>query len=152
MIIKTIRTAIEESGKSRNQISLDTGIDNAVLSRIVNGGSCSIETADKLFEYLGLKIKSPKKTKKESIMKNRAPFRKNCNIQLAEELCKQAIDFGRGVMVSRQILKELPYVSLDNDTKNWLAKWVNPRRTEKVQPIFQNLSLELFGKRISRND
>ncbi|MHC4068423.1 MAG: helix-turn-helix domain-containing protein [Planctomycetota bacterium] len=56
-----IAKAINKSGKSRYQISKDTGIDNAVLCRIVKGGSCSIETADILCKYLGLELVSRKK-------------------------------------------------------------------------------------------
>ena len=59
--MENIAQAIEKSGKSRYQISKDTGIDQAVLSRIVNGGSCSIETADILCKYLGLELKPKKK-------------------------------------------------------------------------------------------
>ena len=61
MIIENIAKAIEDSGKSRYQISKDTGIDNAVLFRIVSGGSCSVETADILCKYLGLELKPRKK-------------------------------------------------------------------------------------------
>ena len=62
MILEKIAKEIEKSGKSRYQISKDTGIDNAVLCRIVSGGSCSIETADILCKYLGLEL-VPKKRK-----------------------------------------------------------------------------------------
>ena len=61
MILENIAKAIEATGKSRYQISKDTGIDNAVLCRIVSGGSCSIETADILCKYLGLELKPKKK-------------------------------------------------------------------------------------------
>ena len=60
-ILKSIARAIEKSGKSCYQISKDTKVDQAVLSRIVNDGSCSIETADTLCEYLGLELKPKKK-------------------------------------------------------------------------------------------
>ena len=62
MILENIAKAIEKSGKSRYQISKDTGIDNAVLCRIVSGGSCCIKTADVLCKYLGLEL-IPKKKK-----------------------------------------------------------------------------------------
>ena len=65
--LTTLR-AIEKSGKSRYRISLDTGIDNAVLCRIVTGsgtGSCSIETVDILCEYLGLELKAKRKKVKK---------------------------------------------------------------------------------------
>ena len=64
MILENIAKAIKESGKSRYQISKDTGIDNAVLCRIVTGsgtGSCSTKTADILCKYLGLELKPKKK-------------------------------------------------------------------------------------------
>lgn len=57
MILESIAQAIEKSGKSRYQIHQDTGIDQTVLFRIVHGQGCSIETADKLCEYLGLELK-----------------------------------------------------------------------------------------------
>jgi hypothetical protein len=63
-ILEHIAKAINKSGKSRYQISKETGVDEAVLSRIVNGGSCGMKTADILFKYLKLEIK-PKKTRKQ---------------------------------------------------------------------------------------
>jgi ribosome-binding protein aMBF1 (putative translation factor) len=66
MILENIAKAIEKSGKSRYRIAKDTGIDNAVLCRIVSGGSCSIETADILCKYLGLTIAEKKKAKKRA--------------------------------------------------------------------------------------
>jgi len=62
MILEAITRAIEKSGKSRYQISRETGIDQAVLCRVVNGGSCGTKTVDKLCEYLGLELK-PRWTK-----------------------------------------------------------------------------------------
>ena len=54
--------------KSRYQISKETGIDEAVLCRIVTGsgtGSCSTKTADILCKYFGLELEA-KKTKKRT--------------------------------------------------------------------------------------
>ena len=65
MILENIAKEIKRSGKSRYRIAKDTGIDNAVLCRIVTGsgtGSCSTKTADILCKYLGLELK-PKKEK-----------------------------------------------------------------------------------------
>lgn len=56
MIIEEIRKQIRESKISRYQISQDTGIDQAALSRIMNGGSCKVETADILFKYFGIEL------------------------------------------------------------------------------------------------
>ena len=67
MILKNIAKAIKDSGKSRYQISKDTGIDNAVLCRIATGsgtGSCSTRTADILCKYLGLELVAKKSKKK----------------------------------------------------------------------------------------
>ena len=63
MIFEQIIKAIEKSGKSRYQIWKDTGIDQAVLCRLMQGGSCTVKTADILCHYLGLELK-PKKSRK----------------------------------------------------------------------------------------
>jgi len=68
MILESLAKAIKKSGKSRYQISKETGIDNAVLCRIATGsgnGSCSTRTADLLCKYLGLEL-VPKKTKRKA--------------------------------------------------------------------------------------
>jgi hypothetical protein len=65
MIIEEIRRQIEKSTKSRYQISKDTGIDEAALCRIMQGGSCKVETADTLLKYFGLEV-----SKKSSIRRN----------------------------------------------------------------------------------
>ncbi len=52
-----VRQAIETCGKTRYQISQDTGIDQATLCRFVGGkGGLSIPVLDTLGEYLGLRI------------------------------------------------------------------------------------------------
>ena len=61
MILEYLRQAMEDSGITRYRISQDTGIDQAVLSRLANGGSCSIGTIDTLCEYLGLELKKTRK-------------------------------------------------------------------------------------------
>jgi len=68
MILEAIAKAIEKSDKSRYQISKDTGIDQAVLCRIVTGsgtGSCNTKTADILCKYLGLELVEKKGKKKK---------------------------------------------------------------------------------------
>lgn len=60
----TIRQAIEESGQSRYRIWKDTGIEQSVLCKIMAGGTCSMETADRLCEYLGLKLKAERKKRR----------------------------------------------------------------------------------------
>ncbi|MHC4519042.1 MAG: helix-turn-helix domain-containing protein [Planctomycetota bacterium] len=59
----TIRQAIEKSGQSRYRIHKETGIDQAVLCKIMAGGTCSMDTADTLCEYLGLELR-PKPRKR----------------------------------------------------------------------------------------
>jgi len=61
MIIELIRKHIQTCGKSRNQISKDAGVEPAVLCRIMQGGSCKVETADKLLDYFDLELKPKKK-------------------------------------------------------------------------------------------
>ena len=61
MIMESVAKAIKESDKSRYRIAKDTGIDNTVLFRIVNGGSCNVQTLEVLCEYLGLELKPKKK-------------------------------------------------------------------------------------------
>jgi len=61
MIIERIRKQIETCGKSRYRISKETGIDKAALCRIMQGGSCKVETADILLKYFGLTITKDKK-------------------------------------------------------------------------------------------
>lgn len=64
MIMESVVNAINESGKSRYRIAKDTGIDNSVLFRIVNGGSCNVQTLERLCEYLGLELVQKKRKKK----------------------------------------------------------------------------------------
>ena len=63
-ILESIAKAINESGKRRAEISRDTGIDEAILHRIVNGGSCGMKSTDNLFEYFDLEIKPKKQGKR----------------------------------------------------------------------------------------
>jgi ribosome-binding protein aMBF1 (putative translation factor) len=62
--LERIAKAIEKSGKTRYQIAQETGIDQAVLCRVVSGGSCSTKTADILCKYLGLELTSKKRERK----------------------------------------------------------------------------------------
>jgi len=64
MIIETIRKHIKSCGKSRYQISKETGIDQAALCRFMQGKTCTVETADKLCKYFSLEL-MPKKTKRK---------------------------------------------------------------------------------------
>ncbi len=57
MILEAVNKAMEKSGKTRAQISRETGIDQAVLHRLVHGGTCSVPTLDCLCKYLGLELR-----------------------------------------------------------------------------------------------
>ena len=56
MIIETIRKHIEKSSKTRYRISKETGVAEAQLCRIMQGKTCTVETADILLKYFGLTI------------------------------------------------------------------------------------------------
>jgi hypothetical protein len=56
MIIETIRKHIKSCGKSRYEISKETGIDQAALCRFMQGKTCTVETADILLQYFGLTV------------------------------------------------------------------------------------------------
>jgi transcriptional regulator with XRE-family HTH domain len=57
-----IRAAIKSADVTRYRIELETGIDKATLSRFMSGkGGMSVETLDKLGEYLGLEVTKTKK-------------------------------------------------------------------------------------------
>ncbi len=60
-IIEILRKEIRTCGKSRYRISKDTGIDNAALCRIMQGGSCKVETVEILCKYFGFVLKKNKK-------------------------------------------------------------------------------------------
>ena len=67
MILEKIAEAIEQSGETRYRISKNTGIDNAVLCKIVTGSgtcTCGIKTAEILCEYLGLELVQTKASRK----------------------------------------------------------------------------------------
>ncbi len=66
MIIEAIRKQIEKSGLSRYRISLDTGVDQATLSRLMQGKTITVETADILCRYFGLELRQVKKGKKRA--------------------------------------------------------------------------------------
>lgn len=64
MILETIRKHIENSGKTRYRISLESGVDQATLCRLMQGKTVTIETADILLDYFDLAIKGKAKKRK----------------------------------------------------------------------------------------
>jgi hypothetical protein len=62
MLIELIRKQIRGCGKSLNLIGKESGVDKAVLSRILHKGSCKAKTVEVLLEYFGFAIvKKPKR-------------------------------------------------------------------------------------------
>ena len=61
MIMDGIRQAIQDCGKSRYRIYKDTGIEQSVLCKIMSGRTCSMDTAERLCEYLGLEVRPRRK-------------------------------------------------------------------------------------------
>lgn len=57
MIVEILKQAIEASGKTRAQISRETGVDVAVLWKLVHGGTASVQTLDILCKYFALKLR-----------------------------------------------------------------------------------------------
>jgi len=57
-----LTVAIEACGKTRYKIAEETGVGEDQLCRIMQGRTCTVETADILLKYFGLTIaKSGKK-------------------------------------------------------------------------------------------
>jgi hypothetical protein len=63
MLIELIRKQIRTCGKSRYEISRATGIGQAVLCKIMKGGSCKAETVDALLKYFGFVVVKKHKAK-----------------------------------------------------------------------------------------
>ena len=61
MIIETIRKHIKGCGKTRYRIAQESGVGEDQLCRIMQGRTCTVETADKLLKYFGLELKPKKK-------------------------------------------------------------------------------------------
>ena len=64
MIIEKIRKEIEKSGekgKTRYRIAQETGVGEDQLCRIMQGKTCTVETADILLRYFGLTISKKKR-------------------------------------------------------------------------------------------
>ena len=64
MIIETIRKHIKGCGKTRYRISKETGIAEAQLCRIMQGKTCTVETADVLLKYFRIELVAKKGKKR----------------------------------------------------------------------------------------
>jgi copper homeostasis protein CutC len=67
MLIELIRKQIRTCGKSRYEISKQTGIEQAVLCKIMQGGSCKAETVEALLKYFGFEVVHKAKKEKSKI-------------------------------------------------------------------------------------
>ena len=67
MIIETTRKQIascEQKGKTPYRIAKHTGVGEDQLCRIMQGRTCTVETADILLKYFGLTIAKQSKKKR----------------------------------------------------------------------------------------
>ncbi len=55
-ILEIIRSEIRNGTETRYRISKSTGVEQAVLCKIMQGGSCKVETADLLLKHFGYTI------------------------------------------------------------------------------------------------
>ena len=63
MLIELIRKQIRTCGVSRYEISKQTGVEQAVLCKIMQGGNCRTETVDALLKYFGFEVVKKHKLK-----------------------------------------------------------------------------------------
>ena len=63
MIIEILRKYIKTCGKTRYRISKETGVGEDQLCRIMQGRTCTVETADILLKYFGYELKKKARRK-----------------------------------------------------------------------------------------
>ncbi len=54
--VQQVREAVERSGMSRYQLSRQSGVDEAALSRFVHGGGLSMDSLDAIAAVLNLDV------------------------------------------------------------------------------------------------
>ena len=64
MIIEIIRKHIRTCGKTRYRIAQESGVGEDQLCRMMQGRTCTVETADILLKYFGIELKPKKSNKK----------------------------------------------------------------------------------------
>ena len=67
--IEIIRDCIKKRGLSRYEISQKTGVSQTILYRIIRGGDCMSDTADKLLALFGYEVRKRKTAKKSRAKK-----------------------------------------------------------------------------------
>ncbi len=65
MLNEIIKEHIKNCGKSRYRISVETGINQSVLCRFLQGEGCTTRNADILLKYFGLTIVKKAKRKEQ---------------------------------------------------------------------------------------
>jgi hypothetical protein len=70
MIIEKLRELIKNCGKTRYRISLESGVGEDQLCRIMLGRTCTVKTADKLFKYFKVELKGGKKMRRHKYREN----------------------------------------------------------------------------------
>ena len=64
-LVDAMRQAVETSGKTRYRIAKESGVSAGQLSRLVSGErGMTVDTIERLAEYLGLEIRIAPKEKK----------------------------------------------------------------------------------------
>ena len=66
MLIELIRKQIKTCGKKHAEISRATGIEQAVIFRIMKGGGCKDETVDAMLKYFGFEVVKRHKQKRQA--------------------------------------------------------------------------------------
>ena len=61
MIIEIIRKHIRTCGKTRYRIAQESGVGEDQLCRMMQGRTCTVETADILLKYFGIELVKKKR-------------------------------------------------------------------------------------------
>ena len=155
---KIILRAIENSGMSQVELATKSEVSQGLISLFMESDTTKRRTitlpvAERLCKALGIQLVQKGNVRKGEIkMSKKCSFRNGFDRERVKKLCQIAIKIRRGKMVAEKILKELDSEGLSKKVKKQLSKWVKPKRNELIQPVFEVISEELFGRRIGRDD
>ena len=79
-------------------------------------------------------------------------IKQGCNKQRVRGHCQDLIAFRRGKMLGDEVIAQLPSGEIKDRTVRRLGRWCHPRKPERVQSIARDISIELFGRVVSRAD
>jgi transcriptional regulator with XRE-family HTH domain len=65
-VSETLRAAVDAADRTRYRICKDAGIDQATMSRFMNGAGLSLEVVDRLAEALGLELVARRPAKRRT--------------------------------------------------------------------------------------